>query len=135
MLANTHKLAHVKKTCKVGCYRLCRPLLFSPPKVGGRPRGGQRDYIRSLPHEPFAEYQLFADEASPFTHALVFAYTNGMESYVATKRELELGVRGGYEASPLGHAASSMHRLPPHPSAEQLIQEGIVRLLNELKST
>ena len=89
----------------------------------------------SLPHEPFAEYQLFADETSPFAHTLVFAYTNGMESYVATKDALELGVRGGYEASPLGHAASGMHRFPPHPSAEQPIKEGISRLLDELKST
>ena len=90
--------------------------------------------ILSLPHEMFAEYQLFVNDTSPFEHTLVFAYTNGSESYVATKKDYDLGLAGGYEASPMGHAVSGMHRLVLQPSAEQLIEEGIMHLLSELKS-
>ncbi|MDE0299939.1 MAG: hypothetical protein OXN17_14990 [Candidatus Poribacteria bacterium] len=82
--------------------------------------------ILSLPGEMFAEYQLFADEISPFKHTLVFGYTNGNSGYIATKKDYDLGLAGGYEAS-------LKHRLPPEPSVEGHIQEGITRLLSELK--
>ena len=83
--------------------------------------------ILSLPGEMFAEYQLFADETSPFKHTLVFGYTNGNSGYIATKKDYDLGLDGGYEAS-------LKHRLPPEASVEGQIQEGITRLLSELKS-
>ena len=83
--------------------------------------------ILSLPGEMFAEYQLFADDISPFKHTLVFGYTNGNSGYIATKKDYDLGLAGGYEAS-------LKHRLPPEPSVEGQIQEGITRLLSELKS-
>ena len=75
----------------------------------------------------FAEYQLFADEISPFKHTLVFGYTNGNSGYIATKKDYDLGLDGGYEAS-------LKHRLPPEPSVEAKIQEGITNLLSELRS-
>ena len=46
--------------------------------------------IVSLPSETFAEYQLFADEASPFKHTVVFGYTNGGVGYIATKKDYDL---------------------------------------------
>ncbi len=83
--------------------------------------------VLSLPGEMFAEYQLFADEISPFKHTLVFGYTNGNSGYIATKKDYDLGLDGGYEAS-------LKHRLPPEPSVEAKIQEGITNLLSELRS-
>ena len=83
--------------------------------------------ILSLPGEMFAEYQLFADEISPFKHTLVFGYTNGNSGYIATKKDYDLGLDGGYEAS-------LKHRLAPEASVEAQIQEGIIRLLSELRS-
>ena len=83
--------------------------------------------ILSLPGEMFAEYQLFAEEISPFKHTLVFGYTNGNSGYIATKKDYDLGLDGGYEAS-------LKHRLSPESSVEAQIQEGITRLLSELKS-
>lgn len=83
--------------------------------------------ILSLPGEMFAEYQLFADKISPFNHTLVFGYTNGNSGYIATKKDYDLGLDGGYEAS-------LKHRLPPEPTVEAQIHKGITRLLSELKS-
>jgi len=81
--------------------------------------------ILTLSHETVAEYQLFADEKSPFKHTLVFGYTNGhigdVTGYVATKKGIE---EGGYEAGP-------RFRWPLDPSTEQLIQEGITNLLTD----
>ena len=73
--------------------------------------------ILSLPGEMFAEYQLFADETSPFRHTLVFGYTNGNSGYIATKKDYDLGFAGGYEAS-------LKHRLPPEASVEGQISGG-----------
>ena len=52
-----------------------------------------------LPSETFAENQLLAGETSPFKHAVVLGYTNRRVGYVATKKDYDLGARGGYEAS------------------------------------
>ena len=82
--------------------------------------------IVCLPGELFAEYQLFADEISPFAHTLVLGDTNGRVGYVATKKDYDLGHAGGYEASSKG-------RLSLDPSVEQVVQDGIRRLLIELK--
>ena len=86
----------------------------------------------SLSGEMFAEYQLFTDKVSPFLHTWVFNHTNGYAGYVATKKDYELGAAGGYEA--WGHPASVTPWLPPRPSSEQVIKDGITRLLSELKS-
>ena len=79
-----------------------------------------------LPSETFAEYQLFADETSPFKHTVVYGYTNRGVGYVATKKDYDLGERGGYEAS-------IHHRWPLEPSIEGQIQDGITQLFRELK--
>lgn len=86
----------------------------------------------SVSHELFAEYQLFAEENSPFRHTFVFAYTNGSECYVATQHAYELGLRGGYEAGPRNHALSGPYRLALEPFVEKVIQEEMVSLLNTL---
>lgn len=88
---------------------------------------GEELCIAFLPSETFAEYQLFADETSPFKHTVVFGYTNRGVGYVATKKDYDLGVRGGYEAS-------INYRWPLEPSIERQIQSGITQLLCELKN-
>ncbi|MDE0299710.1 MAG: hypothetical protein OXN17_13840 [Candidatus Poribacteria bacterium] len=79
-----------------------------------------------LPSETFAEYQLFADEISPFKYTVVFGYTNRSVGYVATKNDYDLDERGGYEAS-------INHRWPLEPSIEAQIREGITQLFCKLK--
>lgn len=80
-----------------------------------------------LPSETFAEYQLFADETSPFKHTVIYGYTNRGVGYVATKKDYDLGERGGYEAS-------INHRWPLEPSIEEQILDGISQLFRELKN-
>ena len=87
--------------------------------------------ILTLTGEMFAEYQLFVDEASPFKHTFVFSHVNGIAGYVATKKDYELGPAGGYEA--WGFSSSGPPWLPLAPSAEQLVRDGIMRLLRELR--
>ncbi|MCY3899113.1 MAG: hypothetical protein OXF86_11105 [Caldilineaceae bacterium] len=80
--------------------------------------------------EMFAEYQLYADAVSPFGQTFVFSHTNGITGYVATAEDYELGPAGGYES--WGYPTRNRPWLPPQPQAEQLIHEGITRLLDEL---
>ncbi|MCE2402809.1 hypothetical protein J4G08_18230 [Candidatus Poribacteria bacterium] len=87
----------------------------------------------SVSHELFAEYQLFVNETSPFLHTFVFGYTNGSEVYIATKKDYELGLRGGYEAGPHNHALSGPYRLALLPSVEAQIRSEITDLLEKLK--
>jgi len=89
-------------------------------------------YVSSLSGEMFAEYQLFTDKVSPFLHTWVFHHTNGYAGYVATKKDYELGSAGGYES--WGHPSSVTPWLPPRPSSEQIIKDGITRLLRALKA-
>lgn len=79
-----------------------------------------------LPSETFAEYQLFADEISSFKHTVVYGYTNRGVGYVATKKDYDLGARGGYEAS-------INFRWPLEPSIEAQIRNGITQLFCALK--
>jgi len=90
--------------------------------------------ILTLAHEPFCEYQLYAVEKSPFKHTLVFGYVHGVEQYIATRKAYELGMRGGYEASPHGHALQSKHRLALEPIVEEMIQGGIQKVMSELQA-
>ena len=87
----------------------------------------------SVSHELFSEYQLFADETSPFSHTFVFGYTNGSEVYIATRAAYELGLKAGYEAGPRNHALSGPYRLALVPSVEEQIREEITDLLGKLK--
>ena len=90
--------------------------------------------VLGLPHEPFAEYHRFVNDASPFEHNMVFGYTNGLHCYVGTEKDYLLGDRGGYEASPWGAAIMYEARLPLAPSAEKEIQAGIRRTLRALRT-
>ena len=93
---------------------------------------GEELCIFSFSGEMFAEYQLFTDKVSPFKHTFVFNHTNGYDGYVATKADYDLGAAGGYEA--LGHPSRVKPWMPPHPSCEKIIKEGVTRLLDELRS-
>jgi len=86
----------------------------------------------SVSHELFSEYQLFADETSPFSHTFVFGYTNGSEVYIATRAAYELGLKAGYEAGPRNHALSGPYRLALLSSVEEQIREEITNLLGKL---
>ena len=88
--------------------------------------------ILGLPHEMFAEYQLFVDKTSPFAHNMVFAYTNGCEGYLGTDKDYALGDRGGYETSPLGAPLQYHGRLAPEPQVETQITDGISKVLQDL---
>ena len=82
-----------------------------------------------FPGEMFCEYQLYADEVSPFAHTIVLAYINGSVSYVATAKDYELpDLTGGHGVSP------NSAYLPLEPKAEGMIQDGIKQLLNDLKA-
>jgi hypothetical protein len=88
----------------------------------------------SVSHELFSEYQLFADETSPFSHTFVFGYTNGSEVYIATRAAYELGLKAGYEAGPRNHALSGPYRLALLPSVEERIHAELTDLLGQLKN-
>jgi len=88
---------------------------------------GDEVCIIALPHETFCDYQLWAVEKSPYKHTLVFGYTNGIEGYVAAKKDYDLGYRAGYEASP------TPHRMPPSAESETIIKDGISQLWKKLK--
>ena len=90
--------------------------------------------ILGLPHEMFAEYQLFVEEISPFDHNMVFAYTNGCEDYLGTKKDYQLGDRGGYETAPFEAPLLYHGRLAPQPSVETQIRKGIAKLLGNLNA-
>ena len=87
----------------------------------------------SVSHELFSEYQLFADETSPFSHTFVFGYTNGSEVYIATRAAYELGLKAGYEAGPRNHALSGPYRLALLPSVEERIHTELTNLLADVK--
>lgn len=93
---------------------------------------GESFCILSVSHELFAEYQLFVDDTSPFKHTFMFGYTNGSEVYIATKKDYEFGLKGGYEAGPRNHALGGSYRLALRPSVEAQIRSEITELLGEL---
>lgn len=88
--------------------------------------------LLGLPHEPFSEYHHFVERASPLRHNMVLGYTNGLECYVGTRKDYELGNNGGYETSPRGAAFMFESRLPLAPETEEIIHAGIQKLLSKL---
>lgn len=81
----------------------------------------------TMPHEVFAEYQLHFEEVSPSPRNMVWAYTNGCESYIPTERDLAQGE--GYEAvgfPGVGAALMYLHRVPLSPTAEAQVRAGMV---------
>jgi hypothetical protein len=91
--------------------------------------------ILGIPHDVFAEYHQFVNKVSPFAHTLVFAYANGLECYVGTAKDYELGDRGGYETSPYGAALMFESCLPLAGEAEEKIQAGLQALVKKLKTS
>ncbi len=83
--------------------------------------------ILLLPGEMFCEYQLYAEDLSPFAHTVVLSYINFSVSYVGTRKDYELpGLTGGHGIAP--HTNT-----PLDPSVEETIKEGIRQILTELK--
>jgi hypothetical protein len=63
---------------------------------------------------------------------MVWAYTNGCESYLPTDDALALGPQGGYEAAPAPAIAAGLcyrARLAPRIGVEQQVREGLRRVL------
>ena len=90
--------------------------------------------ILGLAHEIFAEYHHFINQISPFSDNMVFAYTNGVECYVGTQADYDLGNNGGYETSPMGASLLYQPRLPLSRGSEAKIKDGLKNLLNLLKN-
>ncbi|MCK4307803.1 hypothetical protein KAW50_06235, partial [candidate division WOR-3 bacterium] len=89
--------------------------------------------IIGIPHEVFAEYQLWVNEISPFKHNMVFGYTNGCESYIPCEKDFALG---GYEAGsfPTLCAPLAYHnRLTLEPEIERQIKAGLTQMLQNIK--
>ena len=87
--------------------------------------------LLTMSHEPFAEYELWASDKSPFANTMVFGDTNGMVTYVATDKELARGDKGGYEAGAFpslwSHNVRVLHTSLPI-GTEGAIKDGIVSL-------
>jgi hypothetical protein len=92
--------------------------------------------LTAMSHEVFSEYALWVDAHSPFSRNVTLAYTNGCEVYVPTDADLELGVRGGYEAAcfpvPGAAALAYPHRLALRPGAEEQIKDSIRNLWSQM---
>ena len=65
---------------------------------------------------------------------MVFAYTNGVECYIGTQADYDLGNNGGYETSPMGASLLYQPRLPLSRGSEEKIKDGLKNLLNLLKN-
>ena len=87
-------------------------------------RLGDHWSLLSVTHELFAEYQLWFDRAAPTERSMMWAYTNGCESYIPLDRDLSLG---GYEAATFpsldGAAFRYSHRRALRPGSEQQVIE------------
>lgn len=85
--------------------------------------------ILGIAGEPFSEYALALERASPFGNTIVAGYTDGVQSYLPTEAECRLG---GYEVC---HAFKvfGLHRAPA-PSSEQVIMRGALGVLTALAS-
>jgi hypothetical protein len=89
--------------------------------------------ILGTAHEPFAEYHHYVNEICPFKYHMVFGYTNGLECYVGTRRDYELGDAGGYETSPRGAAWTFQARLPLAAACEDLLKAGLKQTVESLR--
>ena len=79
--------------------------------------------LLAMPHEIFAEYQLWFEQEAPFQREMVLAYTNGCESYVPTDRALKLG---GYETGTAEYDGTPLrwpYRSPLQAGSEQKIKD------------
>lgn len=82
--------------------------------------------VIAFPHELFVEYQLYIKEHSPFKNTLVFAYTNGSESYIPTADATYLN---GYEI----HGAQHRYARPYlAPEVDDMIRSNVADVLEKL---
>ncbi|WP_231756488.1 hypothetical protein [Lignipirellula cremea] len=88
--------------------------------------------VLGMAHEPFAEYHRHVNEICPFAQNMVLGYTNGLECYVGTKKDYQLGDQGGYETSPRGAAFMFESRLPLAENCEALIQRALCQTMDAL---
>lgn len=88
--------------------------------------------ILAVAHELFAEYGRFVEQITPFPHTVMLAYTNGLECYVGTAKDYELGNRGGYEIAADG--AARMFGAALDVGCEARVQEGLRHLLAEARA-
>ena len=88
--------------------------------------------ILGLAHEIFAEYHHYINEVSPFLDNMVLAYTNGVECYVGTEKDYDLGEHGGYETAPMEAAFLYKNRLPLSSQSEELIRVSLKYFLDQL---
>ena len=89
--------------------------------------------LLAMAHEPFAEYHQHVNDICPFKHNMVLGYTNGLECYVATKADYDLGERGGYESSPRGAAFMFQTRLPLAGESEQHLRNDLNTAIQTVK--
>jgi neutral ceramidase len=89
--------------------------------------------ILAMPGETFCDYSLFAVDASPYEHTIVLGFSNGGDGYVGSRAAYELGLAGGYETALTGNSLGRNPPLPLDASVEEIIHEGIVELLTDLK--
>ncbi len=92
---------------------------------------GHEICVVGVAHEPFAEYHHRLLAASPYAHTFGLGYTNGMQAYLPTAKDLRLGDRAGYEASTRGAAFTYESSLPVVPESEAMIHAGFDRLLKD----
>ena len=92
--------------------------------------------LLTAPHELFCEYGLWFDREFPFRHTMSCAYTNGCEAYIPTDKDLEMGPKGGYEASSFASAKSAglvyRNRLALRAGIEVQIKESVAKLVEEV---
>ena len=96
---------------------------------------GEHWCLLALTHEAFCEYQLWLQGVSPCRDNMVWAYTNGCESYLPTDESLALGPAAGYEAAPSPVIAAGLcyrARLAPRLGLEGQVKEALRRALAAL---
>lgn len=89
---------------------------------------GRTIALVGISHEVFVQYQLRIQEESPFSHTMVFAYTNGVAAYIPTPEDVPLG---GYEVS---EAPRLYGVLPLEPETGEFMFGTVMSALSELKN-
>lgn len=91
--------------------------------------------LTALTHEVFADYQLWAEAASPFSHNMIVAYANGCESYVPIDAAIGQGLAAGYEAAPAprGSCLYYRQRTALAAGAEGQIRQALLSLWRQVR--
>ena len=95
---------------------------------------GHQWCLTTMPHEMFAQYELWIDKNAPFKRTMTFAYTNGYQGYIAVDTAWKMGPKGGYEAASLPNwsgQVGSPHFGPPAVGTEKMIKETLASLWSD----